>query len=112
MPNHTHSSDARTIVSKLFIAKLETNLITKIMRINENNRNANKNGNVKCISFVNDSATSMENAKLIDKTFPCCLLNIAFIGRHYLVKSTTHKSTLGGPSPPGEFEARKNGIKR
>jgi hypothetical protein len=54
----------------------------------------------------------MEGAKLLEKTYPCCLVDISYIGRHYLVKSTTHKSTIGGASALGEFESNKNGIKR
>lgn len=42
----------------------------------------------------------------------CSLLDIRNIGKHYLVKSTTHRITRGGPSPDGEFEDRKQGIKR
>jgi len=42
----------------------------------------------------------------------CSLLDIRNIGKHYLVKSSTHPITRGGPSPDGEFEDRKQGIKR
>jgi len=69
------------------------------MRIYLNNRNANKAGNVKSITFVPDSPTNMEGAKLLESNYPCSLIDIQFIARHYLVKCTTHKSTLGGASP-------------
>ena len=34
------------------------------------------------------------------------------MGKHYLVKSTSHPVTRGGPSADGEFDDYKVGIKR
>ena len=46
------------------------------MRIHGNDSDVNKAGNVKCISFVPDSPSNMEGAKLLEKNYPCSLLDI------------------------------------
>jgi len=42
----------------------------------------------------------------------CSILDISHIGKHYLVKSTSHLISPYGPSPAGEFNDTKPGIKR
>ena len=43
---------------------------------------------------------------------PCPLLQLTDIGKHYMVKSTSHPKTKGGPSNIGEIEEGKFGIRR
>ena len=42
----------------------------------------------------------------------CSLLDPLQIGKHFLVKSTSHPITKGGASENGIFEENKIGIKR
>jgi len=47
-----------------------------------------------------------------DGTYLCPLIDHTSVARHYLIKSTSHPDTIGGPSPEGIFDDRKHGIRR
>ena len=44
--------------------------------------------------------------------YACPIIDHPSVARHYLIKSTSHPGTLGGPSREGEFNDRKHGIRR
>lgn len=67
---------------------------------------ANQNGTAKTIKF-DDAAKKEESSNL-----KCSMLDISKMGKHYLVKSTSHPITRGAPSADGEYDDYKGGIKR
>jgi len=88
------------------------------MKVNRSQRDANSAGNCKTLEFVDEedetsfAQVSPEDNRLLGAQTPCSLVDIRYIGRHYLLKSTSHPSTLGIRSPTGSFDAVKTGIKR
>ena len=47
-----------------------------------------------------------------DGMYACPLIDHTSVARHYLIKSTSHGETLGGPSREGEFDDTRHGIRR
>ena len=111
--NHVHSNDARKVVNTLIIGKLERDASYRVMSTTPSQQwvDANKSGTTKTIKFVTETGDNQSYQPVGDMMM-CSLLDTRNIGKHYLVKSTTHRYTRGGPSPDGEFEDRKGGIKR
>ncbi len=70
------------------------------MSISNIDRNANVSGSIKTIEFK-----ELENhdAYLLISKNECSLLDPQQIGKHFLVKSTSHPITRGGPSVKGQF---------
>lgn len=44
--------------------------------------------------------------------YACPIIDHTSVARHYLIKSTSHPETLGGPSREGEFDDTRHGIRR
>ena len=117
--NHMHSSDARRIVNSLIIGRLIEKAPEQIMSIAEEEGKANQSGS--CVTFkfksVNKVVTDTSQDNLLgDKNDEqgqlCPLRDFSQIGRHYVLKSTSHPKTIGGPSEPTTFDPIKHGIKR
>ena len=110
VPEHTHSNDARKVVNSLIIGRLEGSVHKRLMQVKSSQRNANGAGNVKTFEFVEAPQAAVAESegndyKRLIPNPPCSLVDIRYIGRHYLVKSLSHSSTR-------EFDRIKNGIKR
>lgn len=92
------------------------------MVVDGSERDSNKNGSCKTIRFKRvepprqDNQEDSSNINLIEEcdmsAYTCSLIDHTQIGRHYLVKSSSHPKTLGGPAPDGVFDESKHGIKR
>ena len=67
---------------------------------------ANETGSVIVVKFQ-----TVRGTETIGEDADCALANIEYIGRHYLVKSTSHPKTKGKPSGINGFDASKTGIK-
>lgn len=112
--NHKHSRDARTIVNSLIIGKFVDEAPVKVMALALAERNANKSGTCKTFKFrevahyVKQNGVEDDNGQqqLLQNSMKnpalCPLLDVAQIGRHYLLKYTGF----------GHFEPLKPGIKR
>ena len=77
------------------------------MEVAANSDQANEAGSVMNMKF--EKAIGY---KLIGDHAPCALSDMGYIGKHYMVKSTSHPSTKGTPSDIKEFDPSKTGIKR
>lgn len=102
MKVHTHSRDARRVVNSLIIGRLEAPAKRKLLLVEKSQRDANETGTIKTILFDG----------VINKDIPCSLLDIRYIGRHYLVKSTSHRQSRGATTEKGHFDISLPGIKR
>lgn len=52
------------------------------------------------------------NDENMNGLYLCPLIDHTSVARHYLIKSTSHPDTIGGPSPEGIFDDKKHGIRR
>lgn len=121
--NYLHSTEARRICNQLVIGKLIETAPNQLVKVDGIERDSNKTGSCKTIRFKKlqsqeDSGITDDDgaANLIQEVdmskYACALVDHTQIGRHYLVKSSSHSKTLGGPAPQGSFDGRKHGIKR
>jgi hypothetical protein len=53
-----------------------------------------------------------DNLSTLAPRLTCPIVDFSSIGQHFLLKSTSHPSTLGGSSPAGDLDHNKGGIKR
>ena len=125
VPHHTHSNDARRIVNSLVIGRLIDEAPIRLMKVKGVDRFANFTGSCKTIQFKDVDqgqrrVTEKEGQLIVAEEISsndgvkqlCPLKDFSSLGRHYLIKSTSHPKTQGGPSPSGEFDPKRHGIKR
>lgn len=87
------------------------------MKVSSSDGYANKSGTCQTLRFkeVEVSVVGGNREKFITSKGPetiCPLMDTSQIGRHYLIKSTSHPKTFGGASESGTYEETKHGIKR
>jgi cytochrome b involved in lipid metabolism len=102
---HVHSNDARRVVLKLVVGRLAQSSDKMLGSISGVERDASRNGHTKTLRF---------NRPLHDGahfTHTCPLIDISQIGRHYLVKTTSHPLNIPC-TVPGSFDQNVAGIKR
>lgn len=117
--NWYHSTNARRVVNALTIARYIERAPCRIVNVFFE-RNTNKTGTCKTFRFrsiYQDQENDALKENLIkdepnNGLYLCPLIDHTSVARHYLIKSTSHPDTIGGPSPEGIFDDRKHGIRR
>jgi len=62
--------------------------------------------------YNNDVVEETSRLEYGDGMYACPIIDHTSVARHYLIKSTSHPGTLGGPSREGEFDDTRHGIRR
>lgn len=129
--NWYHSTQARRIVNDIAIGRYIKRAEVRLCSLSVD-RNTNHTGTCKTIRFrsIYDTQKTMMggaevptyNENLLDESanrleygdgmYACPLIDHTSVARHYLIKSTSHPETLGGPSREGEFDDTRHGIRR
>jgi len=127
--NWYHSTQARRIVNDITIGRYIKRAEVRLCNISVD-RNTNSTGTCKTVKFrsIYDTQKNMMegdlggfNEQLLEDStrleygegqYACPIIDHTSVARHYLIKSTSHPETLGGPSREGEFDDTRHGIRR